>query len=145
MKLVPIVFAIALIAAVMLLVAGPGARVGIWDFRFGFTLMRGAFYAGCAAAALSVVLLLVPKTRAVGAGKLVASLIIAGIAAWVPWNGVQTARSVPPIHDITTDTEKPAGIRCYYTATRRRAEPSGLRGRRDRGSTARRLPRSADA
>jgi len=27
--------------------------------------------------------------------------------AYVPWHGLRQARSVPPIHDITTDTEQP--------------------------------------
>lgn len=107
MKVVPIVFAIGLLAALLLLVSGPGARFGAWDFGFGFTLLRGAFYVGAAAAVLSAILLLVPTFRSQGAVKLGVALVLGAIAAWVPWNGLQTARSVPPIHDITTDTLTP--------------------------------------
>lgn len=107
MKIVAIVFALAVIAALLLLVAGPGARFGIWDFRLGFQLMAVAFYLAAGIAVLAVLLLLVPKTRDAGAGKLVAALVIALGTAWVPWQGRQTARSVPAIHDITTDTRNP--------------------------------------
>ncbi len=107
MKLVPVVLAIAVVAALLLVFSGPGARFEIWDFGFGFTLMRGAFYIGLSAAVMSVILLLVPKFRSQGAVKLGLALVLGGIAAWVPWSGLQTARSVPPIHDITTDTVTP--------------------------------------
>ena len=34
----------AVVAAVLLLIAGPGTRLDWWDFRFGFVLMRWAVY-----------------------------------------------------------------------------------------------------
>lgn len=107
MKLVPIVFAAAVLAAVLLLVSGPGARFEVWDFGFGFTLLRGAFYVGLGAAIAAAILLLVPTFRRQGAARLGLALVLGAIAAWVPWNGRQTARSVPPIHDITTDMLSP--------------------------------------
>lgn len=102
-----VVLLIALAAAVMLLIAGPGTRLELWDFRFGFTLMRWALYAGGAAAVLAVVALVVPATRRAGAKALVAALVIGAGTAAVPLMQVQKARSVPPIHDITTDTANP--------------------------------------
>jgi uncharacterized protein (DUF1499 family) len=78
---------IALVALLMLLVAGPGTRFGLWEYGTGFLLMRGAFFAGAAAAVLA--------------------LVVGSVAAWIPWNGLQTVRSLPFIHDITTDTENP--------------------------------------
>lgn len=107
MKLVPIVLAVAVLAALLLLLSGPGARFEIWDFRFGFTLLRGAFFIGLGAAVVSAILLLVPKVRSQGPLQLGVALVLGAVAAWVPWSGVQTARSVPPIHDITTDTVSP--------------------------------------
>lgn len=107
MKLVSLVFTVAVVAAVMLLVAGPGARFEVWEFGFGFQLMRWAFFSAAGTAVVAAILLVVPKTRAAGAGKLAAALVIAAATAWVPWQGLQTARSVPPIHDITTDMQDP--------------------------------------
>jgi hypothetical protein len=34
-------------------------------------------------------------------------LVISILAVGIPWNWLQTAKGVPPIHDITTDTENP--------------------------------------
>jgi uncharacterized protein (DUF1499 family) len=107
MKISKLVLGLALAAAVLLLVAGPGTRFGWWEFGTGFLLMRVAFFGGAAAAALSLVLLAVPSTRRAAPSVLVAALLIASVVAWVPWNGLQTVRSLPFIHDITTDTEDP--------------------------------------
>lgn len=102
-----IVLLLALAAAVLLLVAGPGTRADIWEFRFGFTLMRWALYGGAAAVILAIILLIIPATRRGGAVVLLAALVIGGATAAVPYSMVQQARSVPRIHDITTDTAEP--------------------------------------
>lgn len=95
------------VAALLLVIAaGPGTRLGLWDFRVGFQLLRWGAYAGIAGAGLGLVSLLwrppgSPLWRplvAIGLG-LVATLI--------PWSWLEQARRVPPIHDITTDTERP--------------------------------------
>lgn len=107
MKLSKIALSFAVIAALLLLVAGPGTRLELWDFRFGFLLMRWALFVGLAAAAVSIILLLIPKTRA-GNGTLLAIAILVGLGtAWMPYNGFRTARSLPFIHDISTDTVNP--------------------------------------
>jgi hypothetical protein len=69
--------------------------------------MRWALYLGVAASVVAIVLLVIPKTRA-GSGVLLAVAILVGLGtAWVPYNGYKTARSLPFIHDITTDTTNP--------------------------------------
>jgi uncharacterized protein (DUF1499 family) len=98
---------LALLAAVLLLAAGPGTRMEVWDFRFGFGLLRWAAYTGLAAAAVAVVMLLVPRVRSRGAAVLALALALGLGVAYVPWSGVQRARAVPPIHDISTDTARP--------------------------------------
>jgi hypothetical protein len=98
---------LGVIATVLLLAAGPGTRFDLWDYRTGFQLMRWAAFAGLAAAGLASALLLLPRTRRAGlAGLLVALALGAGVA-FVPWNALRQARALPPIHDITTDTERP--------------------------------------
>lgn len=107
MKLASVALIVAVVALLMLAVAGPGTRLGLWEFGTGFTLMRWALFIGLGAAALSVILLIVPTTRR-GHGVLLAAALVIGLgSAWVPWSGVRQARSVPPIHDITTDTVNP--------------------------------------
>jgi uncharacterized protein (DUF1499 family) len=107
MKLAPITLIIVIVAALLLTVAGPGSRLALWEFDMGFMMMRWALFLGLGGAALALVLLFFRKTRH-GRGAILAAALIIGVGtAWVPWSGYQKARSVPPIHDITTDTTNP--------------------------------------
>lgn len=99
--------ALALIALLLLLISGPGTRLGVWAYGTGFLLMRIAFFSGLSAAALALILLLIPKGRAAGATMLAGSLILGLGIAYIPWSGLQTVRSLPFIHDISTDTVNP--------------------------------------
>lgn len=89
--------------------AGFGARVGWWDFRAGFAVLTYAIYALIAAPALGLLcaiaagVLRAPQALALG----VAGLLIGGVALAVPLSHIRVARAVPPIHDISTDTENP--------------------------------------
>jgi uncharacterized protein (DUF1499 family) len=107
MKLALIALIIVTVAALLLIVAGPGTRLGLWEFDMGFMMMRWALFLGFGGAGLALVLLFFSKTQRRRGAILAASLIIGIGTAWVPWNGYQKARSVPPIHDITTDTKNP--------------------------------------
>jgi uncharacterized protein (DUF1499 family) len=107
MQLQRLPIVISLIAVLLLLVAGPGTRFGLWEYGTGFLLMRCAFFAGLAGASLALLLLLIPKIRAAGAAALAVALALGLGTAWVPWNGLQTVRSLPFIHDISTDTDNP--------------------------------------
>lgn len=98
---------LSLVAAALLLLAGPGARMEWWDFRTGFQLMRWAAYTGLAAAALAAALVAAPRSRRAGLPALLFALVLGLLVAYVPWHGMRQARSVPPIHDITTDTAQP--------------------------------------
>lgn len=102
---------VATIALLLLLCAGPGVRLGLWDFRFGFGLMRWAVYIGGASAVLALLLMLVPHTRR-GQLRRLSLVLLVGIAtALVPAVQLQKARSVPMIHDITTDLTHPPAFR----------------------------------
>jgi len=98
---------ISLLAAVLLLVAGPGTRLDLWTFRTGFQVMRWAALLGLAGAALAIAMLIAPRTRRAGPVPLLLALAIGLGVAFVPWNGMRQARALPPIHDISTDTARP--------------------------------------
>src|SRR6185312_3892247 len=97
---------LATVAAVLLLAAGPTVRLGLWDFRTGFQMLRWAAYLGIAAAVVALITLLTPARRGV-VGPLVLALLAGAGVAFVPWRWLQLARRLPSIHDITTDTEQP--------------------------------------
>jgi hypothetical protein len=98
---------LSVIAVLLLLAAGPGTRVALWEFGTGFQLMRWAAFAGLAAAGLASVMLLLPRTRRAGLAGLLVALALGLGTAFVPWNALRLARALPPIHDISTDTERP--------------------------------------
>ncbi len=98
--------ALALLAIVLLVIAGPATRLGWWDFRTGFGLLRWAAYLGIAALVVGLVVL-VFRRPPTGRVWLVLALVAGLIAVLVPWGWLRTAKRVPPIHDITTDTEHP--------------------------------------
>jgi hypothetical protein len=95
---------LSVIAVLLLLAAGPGTRVALWEFGTGFQLMRWAAFAGLAAAGLASVMLLLPRTRRAGLAGLLVALALGLGTAFVPWNALRLARALPP---ITTDTERP--------------------------------------
>ena len=97
-----LIVGIAALAAVLL--AGPGSRMGWWSFRTGLlVVLKWAAYGGIAAMVLAVVALIVGGRRPIAALAL-----LAGLGAFVPPLMFQrTAKSVPPIHDISTDTDNP--------------------------------------
>lgn len=97
------VLLLALVAALLLLVAGPGTRLGWWDFRFGFLLMRWAVYVAIATVVAGGLLLLIKKARRGPTALVVVALLVSLATAFVPLNLLQQARSLPRIHDITTN------------------------------------------
>ncbi|GJG89002.1 hypothetical protein tb265_41830 [Gemmatimonadetes bacterium T265] len=94
-------------ALLLLAVAGPGTRLGVWDFHTGLGLLKWAAYAGIAGVLLVLAALVATRPRGGALTALAGALLMAGVAVFVPWRGLQGARAVPPIHDITTDTQDP--------------------------------------
>jgi uncharacterized protein (DUF1499 family) len=99
----------AVIAILIAAVAGSGTRWGAWDFRVGFRLLSWGSYVGIAALALSLVGLVLTRPGKARRGFLRALfgfLISLGLLGYLgKWLWV--ARTVPAIHDISTDTENP--------------------------------------
>jgi len=99
--------AFAVLSALALIASGFGARFGVWDFRFGFALLRWSLYAALAAAALALIALVFPRVRSGRGWTLAAAMVIGLSVAYFPLHWLQVARAVPPINDITTDTANP--------------------------------------
>jgi uncharacterized protein (DUF1499 family) len=101
--------AIALAAAGALALAGPGHRFGVWGFGTGFMILRYAVYGGIAGAAISAIGLVLARFRGRRRGmfRALAGLAIGLVVVGVPARWLQIARSVPPIHDVTTDPGDP--------------------------------------
>lgn len=100
---------LATIAALAALGSGLGYRWELWPLSSAFTVLRWSAYTGVAAGAISLVAATLALRRRNHRGSflaLVAFLVGAAVVA-VPYAHVRIARTVPPIHDITTDTEEP--------------------------------------
>jgi uncharacterized protein (DUF1499 family) len=99
---------VVLLAVTSIALAGLGSRWGFWPFPTGFTMLRWGGYAALAGAALSIVGVLASRPwqrRSLALALFLSALAIATVA--VPWSWRRTARQVPPIHDVTTDTDRP--------------------------------------
>ncbi len=100
-------FTIALLSVIFAIASGLGNRLGVWDFRFGFAVLRYSVF-GAAIGALISLAGLVSSTRRRGyAGLAAAGLIIGLVTVYVPLHRWLVAKAVPPIHDISTDTDDP--------------------------------------
>jgi len=102
----------ALLVSIALgLIAGLGTRFGLWNYDLGlFTIFPWSLYAGLAAFVLGLFWMATAVFAGVGGGALYAVTGFVGAIAvlWVPLDDLYLARiahALPPIHDISTDTE----------------------------------------
>ena len=105
-------FAVAALGALVAILSGTGYRLEIWERGFAFTILRyGAGIAGVGGVlCLIVTIISAGLFKGEGFSKsavAVLGLVIGAFAFYVPYSMQQTASSVPPIHDITTDLENP--------------------------------------
>jgi uncharacterized protein (DUF1499 family) len=122
---------LAALAIGMFLLSGPGTRAGLWDFRLGLTLFKYSVYLAIAAALVCLAGAALARPRSGRRGfapalvGLVACLGLVGLA----YSWLQKAKSVPPIHDITTDTGNPPAFSAVLPARRATAlNPAGYEG-----------------
>lgn len=99
--------ALATLSGLALGAAGLGYRVGWWPLSTAFTIFRWGALGGAAGAAGALAGALIGRSdrRTLTAGVL--GVVIGGLVFGVPWRWQQTARTVPRVHDITTDLENP--------------------------------------
>ena len=86
-------FLIALLSGLALPLAGFGYRLRWWEFRPAFTLLGWAAYGGLAAAALSLIGVILTRPGGARRGFLLAFLGLLGglVAASIPWQWQRTA------------------------------------------------------
>ncbi len=98
---------LAIVGVVMLASSGLGTRFGLWPYRTGLSLLRYSAYVGVIALVVGVPALLLARARGGQRVALVLSVLLAAATFGVPYRLSQSAKGVPPIHDITTDTQDP--------------------------------------
>jgi NAD(P)-dependent dehydrogenase (short-subunit alcohol dehydrogenase family)/uncharacterized protein (DUF1499 family) len=100
---------LVLVAGAAAALAGFGSRMGLWNFRAGLAILKWAACGGFAAALVSLAgVAQSVKMRSLRGVVYGLVGIIGGSAVFiVPLYWRMKAASVPPIHDITTDTVQP--------------------------------------
>ncbi len=102
-------FAVAVLAAIAMMAAALGYRLGLWSFRFALlTLTDYAAYAAFAGGAISLIGLgrSLPSNLP-GVVVSVIGIVVGGYSCHTIYQQWVTVKSVPFIHDITTDTVNP--------------------------------------
>lgn len=117
---------LALLAALSLMGAGPAYRAGLLSLGDAFSMLRYGAFIALGAAGLGLVGLVIAAFTRRGLPALLGGLVIlAGLVlVAVPWMQLQQARTVPPIHDITTDMQDPPAFDAL--ATDREAAPNAV-------------------
>jgi uncharacterized protein (DUF1499 family) len=102
-------FYLAIVAALLAVLGGFGSRWSWWHFRIGFIIMLAALLGGLIAIALSIVGVISTRPGGTRRGFIYAifGLLVSLILVGLPLNLIINGFRLPPIHDITTDTENP--------------------------------------
>ena len=101
-----IVGLMSVIAILLVALAGPMYKFGIVELGTAFTGFKFGLFAGIAALVLLAIQLLFKRNTA-SIGSALASAVLAVAAIAVPLSMMNTAKNVPPIHDISTDLMNP--------------------------------------
>ncbi|KRG33151.1 DUF1499 domain-containing protein [Psychrobacter sp. P11G3] len=101
-----IVGLMSVIAILLVALAGPLYKFGAVELSTAFAGFKFGLFAGIAALVLLAIQLLFKRNTA-SIGSALASAILAVAAIAVPLGMMNTAKNVPPIHDISTDLVNP--------------------------------------
>ena len=99
----------AVIGLVCLALGSLGTKLGIWDFGLGLRLFAIGGVLGALALVLGVVALIVSIAKGLTAERstIAVGVVLAAVLAGVFGSQLIAAQSVPPIHNISTDTNDP--------------------------------------
>ncbi|MCW4152789.1 DUF1499 domain-containing protein [Halomonas sp. 18H] len=127
----PVMFAwlgvlLLVVALIMMAMAGPAYRLEWLSLADSFNLLRKGAHLAVGAGVLGLLTFMVAGLCRRWRPALVGMLVILTVAAAValPAHKMQLARSVPPIHDITTDMTAPPAFQALAEA--RREAPNAL-------------------
>jgi len=97
--------------------AGFGHQWGWWHFGQGFKILRWAVYAAVLVLGTSVFACIAARPGGPKRGFVMAVLALMGSlpVLVIPAMELQAARSLPPIHDISTDTNEPPVFKAIVT------------------------------
>ena len=127
---------LALLAGLLELGGGYGTRQGWWLYGYGLRMLRNGAVLAAAASGLGLLAALgLWAARRAGAGRsplalvcALAALAVGGVALGLPLATLQRARGAPPIHDITTDTERPPAFQALLARRAHAANPPDYDG-----------------
>ncbi|WP_024610841.1 DUF1499 domain-containing protein [Pseudoalteromonas sp. TB64] len=97
---------VSLIAFLLVLLPGPLYKFDVVELGTAFAGFKFGVYAGGAALLLLLVQVIFMR-KTVTLGSAATAVIFSAIAIAMPLNMMNTAKSVPPIHDISTDLVNP--------------------------------------
>jgi uncharacterized protein (DUF1499 family) len=118
---------LAIVGGIVLALSPLGYRMGWWPLRTSlFYLIPASIVFGALAVIVSLVAAFLTRriSGAQGFGIALAGVLLGVVVGGYPAAQVIKARSVPPIHDITTDTANPPAF--VALAPMRKAAPNGL-------------------
>ncbi|SNT70803.1 DUF1499 domain-containing protein [Psychrobacter sp. LV10R520-6] len=96
----------SLIAFLLVVLAGPLYKFDVIELGTAFTGFKFGVYAGIAALVLLALQFLL-RRKTVTLGSAIMAVVFSAIAIAMPLNMMNKAKSVPPIHDISTDLVNP--------------------------------------
>ncbi len=99
----------AIVGAALLPIGALGHRIGLWSFQTGFIFLAGGAFLAALAAVAAIVALIVSlrRKRPDVRPMLYIGLLVGGAIVVLVLAQLGTARSVPPIHNISTDVSDP--------------------------------------
>ncbi|MBB3107830.1 uncharacterized protein (DUF1499 family) [Psychrobacter luti] len=97
---------VSLSALLLVALPGPLYKYGVVNLGTAFTGFKFGVFAGIAALIL-LVLQIIFKRKTVTLGSTIIALLLSTIAIAIPLSMLNKGRSVPPIHDISTDLVNP--------------------------------------
>lgn len=121
---------IAILSISAAISSGFGHRLGAWHFTTGFLILRWAAFGALAAIALSSwgAFRARPQRKRRGFWHALLGLTLSLAVVSIPIYWLLMARSVPPIHDITTDTENPPAFSALLPVRAEAPNPSHYGG-----------------
>ena len=101
----------AFVMAVTIVSAGPGTRLGVWNYGTGISIIRNMAMPSMIVAGLAILSFIASLFTAPKLAPLMfIAAVAAAVAAFVPLKFEQNLAANPYIHDITTDFENPPAI-----------------------------------